>query len=77
MEQPRMDIAAGDPAGGARKKLMAQPGKVVRKALSDVRKRRRVSVYGAAMQGARTAAKIAPDRLTDWFMNKMNTRSLT
>lgn len=68
---------AGDPAGGARKKLMAQPGKVVKKALSDVRKRRRVSVYGAAMQGARTAAKIAPDRLTDWFMNKMNTRSLT
>ena len=56
---------------------MAQPGKVVHRALADVRRRRSVSVYGAAMKGARTAAKLAPDRLTDWFMDKMNTRSLT
>ena len=68
---------AGEPAGKARQKLMAQPGKVVHRALADVRRRRSVSVYGAAMKGARTAAKLAPDRLTDWFMDKMNTRSLT
>ncbi len=68
---------AGEPAGKTRQKLMTQPGKVVRKALTDVRKRRSISVYGVAMKGARTVAKIAPDRLTDWFMNKMNTRSLT
>lgn len=68
---------AGEPAGRARKKLMAQPDKVVKKALSDVRRRRSLSIYGTAMKGAKAAAKLAPDRLTDWFMNRMNTRSLT
>lgn len=68
---------AGEPSGKVREKMMAQPDKVVRKALSDIRKRRTVSVYGAAVIGARAAAKLAPDRLTDWFMERMNIRSLT
>lgn len=68
---------AGEPVGRARQKLMAPPDKVVKKALADVRKRRSISIYGAAMKGARAAAKLAPDGLTDWFMNKINTRSLT
>ena len=68
---------AGEPAGAARRKLMACPQHVVRQALKDVRKRRAVSVYGCAMKGAKTASKLAPDRLTDWIMNRINTRSHT
>lgn len=68
---------AGEPVSRSRQKLMASPEKVVRKALVDVRKRRSVSVYGAAMKGAKAAAKLAPDVVTDWLMNKINTRSFT
>lgn len=59
----------------AKQKLMAQPDQVVRKALLDVRHRRSISIYGMAMKGAKLAVRLSPDRVTDWFMNRMNTRS--
>lgn len=76
-----VDTSFFDKAGGfsapAKEKLMAQPEQVVRKALLDARRRRSVSIYGAAMKGAKIAARLSPDRVTDWFMNRMNTRSTT
>lgn len=68
---------AGAQKSGAKKRVTALPSPVVRKALLDVRRRRAVSVYGPAMKGARLAAKLAPDKMTDWVMTKINARSLT
>ena len=46
----------------------------MRKALLDVRRRRSISIYGAAMKGAKLAVRLSPDRVTDWFMNRMNNK---
>lgn len=58
----------------AKQKLMAKPEQVVRKALLDVRRRRSISIYGAVMKGAKLAVRLSPDRVTDWFMNRMNNK---
>lgn len=74
-----VDTAFFETAGNiripAKEKLMARPEQVVRKALVDVRHRRSVSIYGVAMKGVKLAVRLSPDRMTDWFMNRMNTRS--
>lgn len=42
--------------------MMANPKKVVRRALIDTRKKKEVSVYGPAMKAARLGAKLLPHR---------------
>lgn len=46
-----------------KKLTLSEAPKVVRKALFDSRKKREVSVYGAAMRAARAGAKLLPHRL--------------
>lgn len=54
---------SGELTAPLKKLTMAKAPAVVRKALKDSRKRREVSVYGAAMKTARIGAKLLPHRL--------------
>lgn len=63
---------AGNPSNAAKEKVMVMPEQVVRKALLDVRKRKSLSIYGLPMKGAKLAAKLAPDSVTDWFMSRLS-----
>lgn len=50
--------------------VMAEPYDVVRQALLDVREKKELSVYGAAMKGAEAAAKLLPHSLVMKAMEK-------
>lgn len=52
--------------------VKAAPKCVVRRALLDSVKKKRVSVYGPAMKCARIAAKVAPDELTVDILCRLN-----
>ncbi len=52
--------------------VKAAPERVVRKALLDSVKKRRVSVYGSVMKCARITAKLAPDALTAEILGRAN-----
>ncbi len=52
--------------------VKADPERVVRKALWDSVKKRRVSVYGKAMKCARVLTSIVPDALTAGFLLRAN-----
>ena len=54
---------SGELANPLKKLTLAGAPQVVHKALSDSRKKRAVSVYGAGMQAARLGAKIVPHSL--------------
>lgn len=51
--------------------VMADPRAVVRKALLDVREKKEVSVYGAAMKGAEAATKVLPHSLVIKTMRRL------
>lgn len=52
--------------------VKVKPGQVVKKALFDSVRKRRVSVYGTAMKCARVTAKLAPDGLTAYILGRAN-----
>ena len=52
--------------------VKADPKQVVRMALLDSVRKRRVSVYGAAMKCAQVAAKTVPDALTAYILGRAN-----
>ncbi len=52
--------------------MKADPKQVVRMALLDSVRKRRVSVYGAAMKCAQVAAKTVPDALTAYILGRAN-----
>ncbi len=52
--------------------VKAAPKCVVRKALEDSVKKKRVSVYGPAMKCARAVTKIVPDALTVDLLGRLN-----
>ena len=62
---------SGESGSKAKKTVMAQPGKVVKKALSDTRKQKELSIYGTAMKGAKIAVKLLPDCLLRRIMKKI------
>lgn len=50
--------------------VMAEPEAVVRQALSDVKAKKELSVYGIAMKGAQAAAKVIPHSMILKLMKK-------
>lgn len=64
---------AGTAGSLMKESVMAEAGAVVRQALKDVRAKKEVSVYGAAMKTAETAAKLLPHSLVMKAMHKIGT----
>lgn len=62
---------SGDSESKAKKAVMAQPEKVVKKALADSRRKKELSIYGTAMKGAKIAVKLLPDCLIRKIMKKI------